>query len=97
MTTSYARKLNLKIEGLTNLLHTTRLDLTSAFDRIRELEKPIRMLLNCPACHERHADVGEFATKPHRTHACQHCGLVWRPAIEHTVGVQFLPGYKDKC
>ncbi len=38
---------------------------------------------------------GEFATKPHHTHACQSCGMVWRPAIGPTVGVQFLPGFKN--
>ena len=56
---------------------------------------PIPMLLWCPICHEKHVDAGEFAHKPHHTHACQFCGLVWRPAIIHTVGVQFLPGFKD--
>lgn len=44
---------------------------------------------------ERHIDVGEFATKPHHTHACQHCGMTWRPAVVDTVGVRFLPGFKD--
>lgn len=56
---------------------------------------PIPMLLMCPACHCRHIDKGEFATKPHHTHACQRCGMVWRPALVPTVGVQFLPGFKD--
>ncbi len=56
---------------------------------------PIPMLLNCPSCGARHIDQGEFSTKPHHTHACQSCGMVWRPAIEPTVGVQFLPGFKD--
>jgi hypothetical protein len=41
----------------------------------------------------RHVD--EYATKPHHTHACQSCGGVWRPAIVYTVGVQFLPGFKN--
>lgn len=53
------------------------------------------MLLWCPGCGGRHIDKGEFRTKPHHTHACQHCGMVWRPALVHTVGVQFLPGFKD--
>ena len=57
---------------------------------------PIPMLLWCPACGERHVDKGKFATKPHHTHACQSCGMVWRPTIEPTVGVQFLPGFKDR-
>lgn len=56
----------------------------------------IPMLLWCPGCGERHIDRFEFATKLHHTHACQHCGLVWRPAIVHTVGVQFLPRFKDE-
>jgi len=56
---------------------------------------PVPMILFCPMCHERHVDAGEFATKPHHTHACQSCGFVWRPAVVPTVGVQFLPGYRD--
>lgn len=57
---------------------------------------PIPMLLWCPFCSGRHIDKGEFATKPHHTHACQTCGHVWRPAIVNTVGVKFLPGFKDE-
>lgn len=56
----------------------------------------IPMLLWCPACGARHVDKGDFATRPHHTHACQECGLCWRPAIVATVGVQFLPGFKDE-
>jgi len=55
----------------------------------------IAMLLWCPACGKRHIDEGEFATKEHHTHACQFCGMVWRPAIDFTVGVRFLPGFKN--
>ena len=57
---------------------------------------PIEMILHCPECGERHIDEGEFADKPHHTHACQGCGFVWRPAKVCTVGVQFLPGYKNE-
>lgn len=57
---------------------------------------PIPMLLWCPECHVRHIDYGEFATKEHHTHACQNCGFVWRPAVVPTVGVQYLPGFKNK-
>lgn len=56
---------------------------------------PLPMLLWCPECNKRHIDCGEFAIKEHHTHACQSCGHVWRPAIVSTVGVQFLPGFKD--
>jgi len=61
----------------------------------RGLSAPIPMLLHCPECGTRHIDEGEFATKNHHTHACQECGFVWRPAIVSTVGVRFLPGFKN--
>jgi predicted RNA-binding Zn-ribbon protein involved in translation (DUF1610 family) len=54
------------------------------------------MLLTCPCCGKRHIDRGEHATRLHHTHACQHCGTVWRPALIDTVGVDFLPGFKDE-
>jgi predicted RNA-binding Zn-ribbon protein involved in translation (DUF1610 family) len=57
--------------------------------------KPTPMIMYCPMCKARHVDKGKFEKKLHHTHACQKCGHVWRPAIEHTVGVQFLPGFKD--
>ncbi len=58
---------------------------------------PVPMLLFCPFCHFRHIDRGEFAQKSHHTHACQGpgCGMVWRPAIVPTVGVEYLPGFKN--
>lgn len=56
----------------------------------------IHMLLWCPGCGRRHIDRGLFAVRAHHTHACQFCGMVWRPAIQETVGVQFLPGYRDE-
>jgi predicted RNA-binding Zn-ribbon protein involved in translation (DUF1610 family) len=55
----------------------------------------VPMILTCPSCGKRHIDEGEYATKVHHTHACQHCGMCWRPAVQPTVGVQFLPGFKD--
>ncbi len=60
------------------------------------VDTPIPMILHCPECRTRHIDEGEFATRSHATHACQGCGLVWRPAIVDTVGVQFLPGFKNE-
>jgi rubredoxin len=56
---------------------------------------PIPMHIVCPICKARHIDEGEFATKVHHTHSCQKCGLTWRPAVVPTVGVQFLPGFKN--
>ena len=60
-----------------------------------EKATPIPMLIWCPMCKARHLDVGEFATKVHHTHSCQNCGLTWRPAVTPTVGVEFLPGFKN--
>ena len=57
---------------------------------------PIPMRLHCPACKTLHIDDGHFATRPHHTHACQVCGMVWRPALVATVGVRFLPGFKNE-
>lgn len=58
-------------------------------------DRPIPMRLPCPGCGVLHLDEGEFATKAHHTHACQECGMVWRPAVVPTVGVRFLPGFKN--
>ncbi len=51
---------------------------------------PIPLLLWCPVCHARHID--EEKNRPHHTHACQQCGMLWRPAVHFTRGVRFLPG-----
>lgn len=64
-------------------------------DECGMIMRPVDMILTCPACNARHIDEGVFATRHHHTHACQSCGLVWRPAKEFTRGVQFLPGYKN--
>ena len=57
--------------------------------------EPIPIRLQCPECHKLHIDEGEFATRLHHTHSCQYCGMTWRPAIVATVGVRFLPGFKN--
>lgn len=73
-----------------------RIDAEVSIDPVRVHPEPIPMILHCPSCGKRHIDRGEYATKPHHTHACQCCGTVWRPAVVDTVGVQFLPGFKDQ-
>lgn len=62
---------------------------------LRDRRVPVPLILYCPKCDGRHIDKGEFAKRPHHTHACQHCGFSWRPAINTTVGVEYLPGFKD--
>ena len=76
--------------------HEVKAILGDAMTAIELAEQPVPMVLYCPMCHARHLDVGEFATKVHHTHACQHCGLVWRPALVATVGVQYLPGFHNE-
>lgn len=49
--------------------------------------RPIPMTLECPKCERRHVDEGEWATRLHKTHQCQHCGHEWRPLPYPTVGV----------
>lgn len=56
----------------------------------------IPMILTCPSCGDRHIDEGPFAEIAHHTHACQGCGMVWRPAKVNTHGVRFLPGYRNE-
>lgn len=51
------------------------------------------MLLWCPVCGQRHIDADDMPA--HKTHACQYCGMLWRPALIATHGVRFLPGCKD--
>lgn len=70
------------------------LQAANAIEQLQQVA-PIPMRLTCPTCNTLHIDEGEFATKPHHTHACQSCGNVWRPAVVATVGVRFLPGFKN--
>ncbi len=48
---------------------------------------PLRMVLHCPTCERSHVDKGEWDTKPHRTHFCEHCGVTWKPFDFPTVGI----------
>lgn len=57
------------------------------------VQEPIPMTLWCPGCGRRHID--REGSDSHHTHACQFCGLLWKPSLYRTVGVQFLPGCKD--
>lgn len=52
---------------------------------------PIPMILHCPRCHAKHIDAPQpekgWSNPPHRSHECQSCQFVWRPADVPTVGV----------
>ena len=50
----------------------------------------IPMLLDCPQCNQIHIDLGEWATRLHKTHLCSGCLHEWRPANVATVGVAAL-------
>lgn len=63
---------------------------------LKQQEAPVPIRLHCPECGELHVDVGPWATRRHHTHSCQVCGCTWRPAVVATVGVQFLPGFKNE-
>lgn len=60
--------------------------------RVAKLEGPIDMLLFCPNCLAQHIDEphGEWTNPPHRSHECQECKHVWRPADLATNGVREL-------
>ena len=57
-------------------------------------EEPIPMVLYCPACHTQHRDAPQpekdWDNPPHRSHECQTCGCVWRPADVNTTGVHYI-------
>lgn len=64
--------------------------------------KPVHVRMPCPICRTLHVDGlaedgTDWSKKPHHTHACQECGHVWRPAIVNTIGVRFLPGFKNEA
>ncbi|MDX2165715.1 MAG: hypothetical protein SF182_01570 [Deltaproteobacteria bacterium] len=60
-------------------------------DWIRLEQQPIPMLLFCPRCAAQHVDVPQpekdWENPPHRSHECQACSYVWRPADVATTGV----------
>lgn len=60
-------------------------------------DTPVPLILHCPDCRTRHVDEGEWADRVHHTHSCQNCGLTWRPAVVPTVGVAFLPGFRNEA
>lgn len=58
--------------------------------RVRDTT-PIDILLFCPSCGEQHVDQPqpekEWTNPPHKSHECQFCSHVWRPADVPTNGV----------
>lgn len=50
--------------------------------------RPVPMHLTCPKCMQVHVDREVWATRPHKTHLCEHCGNLWRPHGYATVGVE---------
>lgn len=55
------------------------------------VDRPIPMILFCPNCGTQHIDAGAWENPPHRTHFCQGCGHLWRPAGVFTEGVEDIP------
>ncbi len=55
-----------------------------------EYNGPINMVLYCPSCGAQHIDEpnGQWTNPPHRSHQCQDCGYIWRPADVPTNGVR---------
>lgn len=68
-------------------------------------EKPLPMVLHCPACGLQHVDAKEthglddgeqepeepaWNNPPHRSHLCHGCGCIWRPADVPTNGVKAI-------
>ena len=45
----------------------------------------VRMILHCPMCRTQHID-GSYRAR-HKSHLCDHCGCIWRPADICTEGI----------
>ncbi len=88
-------KLEVQVEELQKTIENWQGHIQKLEAEVEKLEAPIEMILFCPMCKARHIDKGKFATQPHKSHACQGCGFTWSPSHRHTVGVEFLPGYKN--
>lgn len=87
----------------TDPTHHRQDQLQAAYRRVHELfdqrpavetpaePAPIPMVLQCPMCQVFHIDEPNEAkgwtNPPHRSHECQFCGCVWRPADVPTTGV----------
>lgn len=68
------------------------LHLINLMRREGETPAPIPMILQCPMCSVFHIDEPNEAkgwtNPPHRSHECQFCGCIWRPADVPTTGVK---------
>jgi hypothetical protein len=82
-------------EHLFALPDPIRRDVAALLEYYRD-PPPVPITISCPLCRERHIDEGVWATRRHHTHSCQGCGHTWRPAVVDTVGVRFLPGFKNE-
>lgn len=78
------------LRGSDSLGRATPLD--AAADAIEELTKPISMVLFCPNCGMQHIDgpTPTWTNPPHRSHQCQGCKWIWRPADVPTNGVEAI-------
>jgi rubredoxin len=56
--------------------------------------EPVPMILHCPVCGTQHIDQPQpekdWHNPPHRSHECQSCGHIWRPADVPTTGVESI-------
>lgn len=82
-----------------------RANIEVAKARLNDWEKsqntPIPMVLHCPQCGTQHIDAPDPASgwdnPPHRSHLCNTCGTIWRPADVPTSGVKAISsrGHSD--
>lgn len=78
-------------EAQTEAAECRRGVIAAAEECARLTQAPVPMLLYCPACAVQHIDAPQpekgWTNPPHRSHECQFCGHVWRPADVATTGV----------
>ena len=76
-------------------MQTIRSNIEVAEARLNDWENrekhPIPMILHCPQCAAQHIDAPDpkagWNNPPHRSHLCNACGTLWRPANVPTTGV----------
>lgn len=82
-------------QGLENDLEALIKQLEQKPDAV-SFATPVDMILHCPQCHTQHVDQPQivdgamWTNPPHRSHLCNHCGHIWRPADIATNGVLFI-------
>lgn len=92
--TFYCRRMPGAVRGSINLAEDDPPIACDTPDLGASSERPIPMVLHCRNCRTQHIDEPDpqrgWTNPPHRSHECQECGFIWRPADVPTTGVEAI-------